>query len=124
MNADLATVRFFRYESMQWAPPVDERGNPDGAGSIEVIEHVFRVTRKTPKGVWIENLESDFFHFRRFVRNEGKKRFAYPTREEAREGFRRRKARQISILKKQLQAAEVARELIDQPEGDQKRILF
>lgn len=48
--------------------------------------------RTTPKGVWLRNYVSD-----RFVLNDARKRFAYPTEKEALQSFIMRKKRQIGI---------------------------
>jgi hypothetical protein len=44
-----------------------------------------------------------------------KKKFAYPTKEEALEGFKASKKRQISILRSKLEQAETALGMVEQP---------
>ena len=73
---------------------------------------VYVISSKTPKGVWIVPTwvrlddEEDVKKFRRFVRNEGRKRFAHETRALAKHAFLCRKRRHIGILKVQLKKAE------------------
>ena len=56
----------------------------------------FRVVRRTPKGFWITPVWNyDDTRFLHFVLSGAGKRFAYPTRELARESFIRRKRREI-----------------------------
>jgi hypothetical protein len=73
---------------------------------------VFIITSRTPKGVWVvpdwTNLNDwdDIKRYRKFIRNDGVKRFAYETRELAKHAFLCRKRRHIEILKSQLKKAE------------------
>jgi hypothetical protein len=73
---------------------------------------VFIISSRTPKGVWVVpdwtnlNDEEDVKRYRKFVRNDGVKRFAYETRELAKHAFLCRKRRHIEILKSQLKKAE------------------
>jgi hypothetical protein len=57
----------------------------------------FPVERHTPKGVWLR-----VWGHEKWVSATAKKRYAYPTQEEARESFIARKKRQILILSNQL----------------------
>jgi hypothetical protein len=71
-----------------------------------VLLETHYVAKRTPKGAWI----TDKFDFRkkRFVLDTGRKRFAYPTKEEAKESFLARKRRQLFILKAQVENVELA----------------
>ena len=106
-------MKYFRFSELFWAGPVDEVGNECGPGAIEIVLSTYEVLRRTPKGAWLDL----GFGGRRFVRDSGKKRFACPTEEEAKESFRRRKGRQIAILTRQLESARLALELIERPEN-------
>lgn len=99
---------WYRYDFMRYAPPLDEYERPCGSGHREVVLTGYIVERVTPKGVWLEG--------RRFVLTSARKRFACPTKEEARESFIARKNRQVRILKAQLLDAELALQLIDKPD--------
>ena len=96
-------VVWYRIEDWREAPPLDEWENPMGASRTRVGVLEYPVVRETPKGVWLEK-----YGERRFVRREGKKRFACPTFEEAMASFLARKAAQVSILTAQIRHAETA----------------
>lgn len=64
------------------------------------------VVRLTPKGAWVRDFSVD--RGERFVRREGKKRYACPTREEALESFMARKQRQEGILRARADDAHMA----------------
>lgn len=90
----------------------------------------YRIIRETPKGFWIwigwglyennlpniYNEGSDAKEYAtkqlkaglKWVSNDSKKRFAYPTKKEAQINFQKRKQRHIKILKSQLSRAEDA----------------
>jgi len=75
----------------------------------------FKMVKETPCGWWIEP-KSDFWNMRgkkRWVSKTARKRFAYPTKEEALVNFKARKRRQIGILKAQLFGAETEQRLAD-----------
>lgn len=63
----------------------------------------YKVVGKTPKGVYIETENYE----KRLVINDWRKKYAYPTKEEAMVAFIRRKERQIAILESQLHFAKV-----------------
>jgi hypothetical protein len=67
---------------------------------VHVYVQEYEVRKRTPKGVWLE-----YAGFRRFVRDDARKKYACPTLEEAKESFLARKKRQIKILKRQLSHA-------------------
>jgi len=72
---------------------------------------IYKLVRPTKKGNWIIN--SSCLHYserlkkvvRRWVSNTSVKRYAYPTREEALDGYIARKVRQIEICEYQLKNA-------------------
>lgn len=67
----------------------------------------FRVVKATKCGVWIQR-QGWGFDPQRFVNLSTRKKYAHPTIEEARQAFRFRKERQVSILSAQLERAELA----------------
>lgn len=62
---------------------------------LEIEQQTFVVVKHTPKGVWISF--SEFSDWRKFVLNEGRKRFAWPTLKEAMVSFIERKKKQADI---------------------------
>lgn len=72
-----------------------------------ILNHYeYPIIRETKHGAWI-----DVLGHAKFVRLDARKRFACPTVEEAMESFRRRKQRQVKLLRAQLRMAEAALEL-------------
>lgn len=69
------------------------------SGGEYVYLHAFRVLRRTPKGVWVET--EGYPRYERFVLDSGRRRFCYPTLEEAWASFLKRKERQLLILSAQ-----------------------
>lgn len=61
----------------------------------------FRVLRRTPKGVWI-----DEYGVERFILNKARRRWAYPTIELAEDSYRQRKRWQIKHCKRTIAMAE------------------
>lgn len=76
---------YYREENARWS---------NDRLAISVIE--FRIVRRTPKGAWITpKWNHDDTRFLKFVLDGTGKRYAYPTRELARESFIARKRREI-----------------------------
>ena len=73
-------------------------------GEVEVNLFTYRITKVTPHGVWIGSWADTC----RFVRLAARKRYACPTKEEARQSFEARKMRQVKILRARLECAEIA----------------
>lgn len=82
---------------------------------IRVDEWKYVQVKETPKGYWITlhvNEGRDFSQLRKWelhwIRKYAKKKFAYPTREQAWTNYQLRKLRQIKILETQLANARAA----------------
>lgn len=88
-------MKFYRYEEMQYY-------------QIGVKIHLmeFDFIKETPCGYWIKLFS--FCDDKKWVSKTAKKRFAYPTKEEALSSFIARKTRQIEILEAQLSNARMA----------------
>lgn len=67
---------------------------------VSVVLLKYPIIKNTPKGCWVRDYSSR--GDRRHVCNNTRKRFAFPTAEEARVSFVARKRRQIKILQAQL----------------------
>lgn len=96
-----STDYLYRFESRRVGEGyVDEFGDYHSTGShTELHLHRYRITKRTPKGFWLDN---------RFVLASGRKRFAYPTVEEAKVSFFRRKELQIAYKQAEIRAAQEA----------------
>jgi len=68
----------------------------------KLIYYVYSVIKETPKGVWIRCS----YQRKRFILNTSRKKYAYPSKEEALYSFIKRKERQIKILSRKLSDAE------------------
>lgn len=82
-----------------------------GSDNVYLCCEIYKVVSKTPRGCWIMPKGVDDLKLKRFVRDVGRKRFAYLTRKEAMESFKCRKAAQIRILERQLGMARKAYEI-------------
>ncbi len=105
-------MEFYRYEIRQ-----DSDFNDFGDAPAPLFPHVrlklktFNLHRETPEGYWIgygHTTEGGLRSGSRWVSRTAKKRYAYPTKEEALRSFRARKRQQVRILKNQLRTAETA----------------
>lgn len=102
---------WYRYVNGRYAPPLDEFERPCGRGEAYLHLLEFAVLRHTPCGVWLSSAGE--FGLPRFVLRSSRKRFACPTKEEAVESFRARKAKEIRILRGKIADAEAALALLD-----------
>jgi len=89
------TDKLYRYENLY----------ADGTTRVELRE--FNVVKRTAKGYWIQ-LWVFSFDDKKWVSDNARKRFAYPTKKEALFNFVKRKDAQIRILKSRLKLAELA----------------
>lgn len=93
----------------------------DKGGEIYLEE--FRVYKNTPKGYWIKTYP--LLPKLTFVLDIGRKRYAYPTLELAKESFLARKTRQIIILTAYLDNVKAARtQMIRGVIGKKDYVLF
>lgn len=97
---------WYRYESrLVGTGYVDEFDNYHyGPSYVKLDLHEYPVKRRTLKGVWLDQ----YMCKDRFVLNEGRKKFAHSTKEEALIAFLARKNRYISILSAHKENAEKA----------------
>lgn len=102
------TEYWYRFEDVKYAGPVNEFGELDGPGHVELRLLSFKVRRETPRGVQL-----DMGCSIRFVSRTTHKRFACPTIAEAAESFRARKHRQRKIHQAWIDRVNVALSLLD-----------
>ena len=93
---------FYRIEDKLCAGSIDEYDNC-GPPQVYVQLYKYGVLKHTKCGTWI-----DVYGERRFVLKDARKRFACPTIAEAKEQFKHRKARQMSILRSKIHNIETA----------------
>lgn len=94
-----AQEHWYRYEARDLGA-VDDFGDLFPSHGVELLLMKFKVTRHTPKGVWLDTGQ--------FVRKNSKRRYAYPTQEQALANFVARKKSQIRILEGHLARAKQA----------------
>lgn len=104
-------MKLYRYEDHVYsACSIDVSGGEHyslTALRIELME--FTVTKETPKGYWFTMGEIYGIHSpAKWASKESKKRYCYPTKEEALKAFLFRKASQIRILTEKLNRAKMA----------------
>jgi hypothetical protein len=88
---------FFRFEEVRYANI-----------GIKVNELKYVLVKETPKGYWIKPTWDINEDHKKWVSKTSKRRYAYPTKEEAMINFRARKKRQIQILTAKIQNARLA----------------
>lgn len=99
--------KLYRYETVSYAPSLDEDNYPVGASQVKVELHTFDIIGKTKCGVWI-----NYRCTKKFVNQNARKQFANKTPTEARLAFIARKKRQLRILQHQLETVKQSLVLI------------
>lgn len=100
---------FYRYEAREYAD-IDRDGefvsptipNP----KLELSK--YRLIHETSKGYWIglEGFHSDVW--KKWVSKTSRKRFAYPSKEEALAAYIKRTEKRVKILKRQIWSSEIS----------------
>ena len=90
----------YRYEDQMTYP-----------NTINIKLRKFRVVKWTPCGYWIQVYDFDP-DYKKWVSKNGRKRFAYPTVEQAETNFIARKQKQILILESRLRQAKNALQIV------------
>jgi len=95
-------MTLYRYHDVQYGSADDfDRVSP---GRVEIRCLTFETDRETPKGWWLRNP----YGKQKWVPKTGRKRFAYPTKDEAWESFQCRKRMQVWRCQEGLKRATVA----------------
>jgi len=102
-------MEFYRYEAIVYA-------NIDHDGEFvsprirvpKIVLTTLNLHKETPKGYWIGygHPDNGLHGHSRWVSKTAKKRYAYPTKEEALTNYIKRTEKRIKILKSQLQECE------------------
>lgn len=103
---------FYRYYAVEYAVHDDDGEltapkfpNP----KIQLLEYM--IFRETPKGYWISIGGQNFG--KKWVSKSSKKRFAYPSKQEALHNFLLRTKRRIEILQWQITSAKIVLDKIE-----------
>lgn len=98
------TEQLYRYDDIQYAPPLDEFEYPIGEGRLTVRLSRFPILRRTKCGAWITGPMGED----KFVNLERHKKFACETVQSAMDSFLARKQVQRRIHAKAVARAEKA----------------
>ena len=103
---------FYNYTVTTYASGLDEYGDcyPSSSSTLE-LNKFFLVKESDKTWCVVAEWDNNSRH-KHYIRKSSRKKFAYPTIEEAANGFLMRKNRQIEILTGQLDRAKNARYLI------------
>lgn len=104
----MSEMKFYRYEAREYASL-----DVDGEFVSPIIPNPklelskYRLIKETPKGYWIglESFHSDIW--KKWVSKTSRKRFAYPSKEEALAAYIKRTEKRVKILKRQIRSCEI-----------------
>lgn len=105
---------WYRYEDHTYASSDEFDSISDS--SLEVRLVMFPVVKVTPKGVWLGSVLSN----KRFVLRDATRRYACPTRAEARESYIARKRKQARIYQHRVDRATECIRAVSTPEELEK----
>ena len=114
-------MKFYRYEAVQYAVIGDDGEYTDSHLPNPKLElRTYDLFKETPKGYWIGygSLGYSRYSWKKWVSKTTKKRFAYPTKEEALINFIKRTERRIGILDSQLTACKISLNLAKMKENE------
>jgi len=105
-------MKFYRYEIVEYAV-MDSEGEyvPASVPNPKLELREFNLQKETPKGYWIGYgfvLDNALRGQARWVSKTAKKRYAYPTKEEALVNFIKRTEKRLHILDWQLQVSKIS----------------
>jgi len=110
---------FYRYEAVQYASSFDHDGiyYESPISNIKVELRQLNLFKETQKGYWIgygSPVGSNWRGKSHWVSKTSKKRFAYPTKEEALENFIKRTECRMRILSQQINVCKTSIDLAKQ----------
>jgi len=103
--------KFYRYEAVEYASMgIDGEYERSSIPNLNIELRTYNLFRETPKGHWIgyDFLYQGLRSHGKWVSKTAKKRYAYPTKQEAMVNFIKRNEYRIKILKRQMWACETA----------------
>ena len=99
-------MKHYRYESRRYSSVIDAEREIYGVTRPKLELQEYEVEKETPCGYWIRRKVGSFSGIdRRWVSKTSRKRYAYPSKQEALEGFLARKKRYALILSSKLKEA-------------------
>lgn len=101
-------MEFYRYELRSYCSMETEPCSPKYSCSLGSFSHtklelnIYNLIKETPKGYWIAYGNSYFYGNKRWISKTSRKRYAYPTKEEALINYIKRTEYRMKILQNQL----------------------
>ncbi len=119
-------MNFYRYEIQNHATILD--GDADFVlprfPNPSLNLNTYDLIKETPKGYWITDSLKYWMGYKKWISKESKKRYAYPTKEEALKNFILRTTKRIKILKYQIDSCEIALNLAKNTNFDENNETF
>ncbi len=111
---------FYRYTTVEYASMgIDGEYTSSTIPNPTLILHEYFLHKETPKGYWIGiGLFGGIIGEPFWVSKNAKKRYAYPTKEEAMTNYIKRTERRIKILKRQLWSCEISLDIAKQKNSE------
>ena len=108
-------MKFYRYEIVEYAVMGEDGEYVDSHlpnPKVEVKE--YNLLKETPKGYWVGYGDFGYnkYSWKKWVSKTSKKRFAYPTKEEALVNFTKRTEKRLKILDRQLQVCQISLNIV------------
>jgi hypothetical protein len=101
----MESKKFYRYEWYEQASlsyDGDDYFRDTSYSNPKIRLETFELVKETEKGYWITY--SFFSNYKKWIPKESRKRFAYPTKEEALTNLIKRTEKRISLLERQLKS--------------------
>jgi len=98
-------MKFYRYRAVQYAD-IDMFGEFSSSSFLNpsIVLDTYNLVKETPKGYWIAygGVTGNLTGEKRWISKTSRKRYAYPSKEEAMVNFIKRTESRINILQKQV----------------------
>jgi hypothetical protein len=105
-------MNFYRYETVQYASlGMDGDYTSSKIPNPKLELRTYDLIKETTKGFWIGY--GEIMHYKRWISKTAKKRFAYPTKEEALNGYITRTKKRMEIMEYQLSSCKMGLGLAD-----------
>jgi len=121
-------MEFYRYKAVVYASMSNDDGDYGYSKSFSrrptMVLTTLNLHKETPKGYWIGygHPDNGLQSHSRWVSKTAKKRYAYPTKEEALTNYIKRTERRIGILKAHLEDSEYGLKLAQELEKSEKNL--
>ena len=108
-------MKFYRYEVVQYASMgIDGEYERSRFPNPVLQLREYDLLKETPKGYWIGYGIFDKFSWKKWIPKESRKRFAYPTKEEAIMNYIIRTKKRTGILQYQIDSCKISLNLAEE----------